>query len=181
MSPTTPPDDESTPDNGSTLPDDSSVSERGHQETTEEDNQRPADSEPVPPAGAIDETAGTETTPSDADSSNTLMNAAIGAVVTFVTTFFVPLAPILGGAVAGYLDGGDTNDGLKIGAISGGIALIPLLVVIPFVLFFFLFDPVAGLVVLLFGLFVLAFLLAYTVGLSALGGVLGVYLHDEFN
>lgn len=113
------------------------------------------------------------------DTSDTLVNALIGAVVTVVTVFLVPFSPVLGGAVAGYLQGGDNDDGLKVGALSGVIALVPVLLLAPLVLFFFVIEPFFALAMLVLSLFFVAFLAAYTVGLSALGGIVGVYLKDE--
>lgn len=107
------------------------------------------------------------------------MNALIGGVVTFITAFFVPFSPVLGGAIAGYLEGSDGDSGLKVGALSGAIALIPLLLIVPILLFFFLLDPFAGVLILVIAGFVVAFLAVYTIGLGALGGVLGVYLERE--
>lgn len=119
-----------------------------------------------------------------AESSNTLLNALVGAIVTAVTTPLVPFAPVVGGAIAGYLEsaGADrkADNGVRVGAISGAIALVPLLVIVPFLLFFFLLDPVIAISVLAIAAVVLAFLAAYTVGFSALGGLLGVYLREEF-
>lgn len=111
---------------------------------------------------------------------NTLLNALIGAAAT-VFLSFVPFSPVLGGAVAGYLQEGD---GVRVGAISGVFAAIPLALI---GLVFFLVavgvavgGPGGGTVwVVLVILIMLAFLAAYTVGLSALGGVLGVYLKRE--
>lgn len=119
-----------------------------------------------------------------AESSNTMLNALVGAIVTAVTTPLVPFAPVLGGAVAGYLDSEGTDrradSGVKVGAISGAIALVPLLVVVPFLLFFLVFDPVIAISVFAIAAIVMVFLVAYTIGFSALGGLLGVYLREEF-
>lgn len=118
------------------------------------------------------------------ESSNTLLNALVGAIVTAVTTPLVPFAPVLGGAVAGYLESdgtdGKVDSGVKVGAISGAIALVPLLVIIPFLLFFLFLDPVIAVSVFAIATIAVAFLAAYTVGFSALGGLLGVYLREEF-
>lgn len=120
-------------------------------------------------------------TQTDADRApNTLLNALIGAVVTVVTTFFLPLSPVLGGTVAGYLEGASAGSGLKIGALSGAIALVPLLVIVPLGLVLFVFEPIAALSVLVIATVVIGFLAVYTVGFSALGGLLGVYLYGEF-
>jgi hypothetical protein len=54
-------------------------------------------------------------------SDGRLTNALIGAVVTVVLPF-VPFSPLLGGAVAGYLQ---ERDGFRVGAPSGAIAAVP--------------------------------------------------------
>ena len=118
---------------------------------------------------------------------DTGMNALIGAAVTVLATF-TGFAPLLGGAVAGYLN---RRDGVKAGALSGVIASIPILLV---AMFFFggilAFMPFSGgmmgpgpgfagamgVVAVTFGL---GSFLVYTVGLGALGGYLGEYLCRE--
>ena len=113
---------------------------------------------------------------------DTLANALIGAVVAIVLAF-LPLSPMLGGLVAGYLQGGDRGDGARVGAIAGVVTFVP---VVGFGVLVFAFGAfylaggfplhlgVVGIVlVLLFGLVVAGI---YTVGLSALGGWLGNYV-----
>lgn len=115
------------------------------------------------------------------DTSNTYVNALLGAVVSVVLSF-LPFSPALGGAVAGYLE---RADGIRVGAIAGVFAAIPQF------LFLLVFGGVAtaflgfggdafagGFVLLLF--VIVVFLAIYTVALSALGGLVGVYLADEF-
>jgi hypothetical protein len=120
---------------------------------------------------------------------DTLVNGAIGAVATVVLSSFVPFAPVFGGGVAGYLEGGDRSAGLRVGALAGGIALVPAILVGLLVVTLF-FGVVAGGAatgapggVRTFGAFgfvavVLIGVLgiAYFVGLSALGGWLGNYV-----
>ena len=127
----------------------------------------------------------------DGDRRNTLVNALLGGVAAVVLAF-LPFSPVLGGALAGYLQGPDTGEGLRAGALAGVVAFLPLL------LLAFLFggvllalvpfgmgtgmDPrvgVLGALGVLAFLFLLLFGLVYTVGLSALGGVLGAYLNRE--
>jgi hypothetical protein len=106
------------------------------------------------------------------------MNALIGAAVTVVLVF-IPFSSILGGAVAGYLQGGDLRDGLTVGAIAGVFAAVPMVVFV---------VGVGSLVSLgLMGLgahrplaigvailaFVLVFSLLYLIGLSMVGGAFG--------
>jgi hypothetical protein len=115
-----------------------------------------------------------------------LVHALIGGVVSVVLSF-VPFAPILGGAVAGYLH---ERDGLRVGSVSGLLAAIPLALVVVLVVvlgfgFFGVFAIAPGggvgvpggfVLLLLFGVVLAA---VYTVALSAVGGILGVYLVDE--
>lgn len=115
---------------------------------------------------------------------DTLINAVIGLVASIVLSF-LPFSPLLGGAVAGYLQGGDSSDGLRVGAISGTIGLVVgAVVLVLFVVVFGVFLSGTagaeagllgglGLVVLLGGSLVSA---VYLVGLSALGGSLGNYV-----
>jgi len=115
------------------------------------------------------------------DEGNTLVNALVGAVVTAVTSF-LPLSPVIGGAVAGYLQGGTRSDGLRVGAISGFIGMIPVLAV------GFLLFSVLGVFALgiesafpfAIGGFLIVFALVsslvYFVGLSAVGGWIGNYV-----
>ncbi|SDE76888.1 DUF5518 domain-containing protein [Halorientalis regularis] len=115
---------------------------------------------------------------------DTTTNAVIGAVVTVVSSF-VPFSPVLGGAVAGYLGRGDGSNGVRVGAYSGLVTSIPATV-----LFAFLIGGAAvvgaeigvGLGAVAIAL-VLVFALVVTVltvvGLSALGGYLGVELAER--
>ena len=109
---------------------------------------------------------------------DTLLNAVIGAAVTLVTSF-LPFSPVIGGAVAGYLQREDTRAGAKVGALSGLLyAAAAGLFVVPFLLFVFLGAELPGtglaLVVGIAGL-----LAVISAGLGALGGVIGVYVLDE--
>lgn len=115
---------------------------------------------------------------------DTLINAVIGAVVAVVLSF-TGFSPLLGGMVAGYLQRGDRAGGIRVGALSGAIAALPFLLLF-FVFGGFLFTgsmlgngmgvPGGFVFVLLFGV-VFAFI--WSVGLSALGGYLGVYIATE--
>ena len=125
------------------------------------------------------------------DPPNTFVNALLGGVAAVVLAF-LPFSTVLGGALAGYLQGPDTGEGLKVGALAGVVAVVPLLLaaflfggvllaVVPVGMG--MMDPAAG----MFGAFgilalvlLLLFGLVYTVGLSALGGILGAYLNREF-
>jgi hypothetical protein len=115
---------------------------------------------------------------------DTLLNAVIGAVVTVLTSF-VPVSPVIGGAVAGYLQG---RDGPTVGALSGVLAALPLLALFGLLLAFlgaFVGFGAPG-ELLAFGALGLAGLLvafvvlvAISGALGAFGGLLGVYIHEE--
>lgn len=124
---------------------------------------------------------------SPSNEPNTLVNALIGGLVSIVVAF-VPFSPVIGGAVAGYLQGPDRSAGLRVGAYAGVVASIPFLFIAFVGVSIFAAVPVAepsgaGLGIGLFGilavLFVLVLTAAYSVGLSALGGYVGAYLNDE--
>lgn len=115
---------------------------------------------------------------------DTLPNALVGAVVTVVGMAFLPFSPLLGGAVAGYLEGGDRRDGLSAGLVSGLISLVPGIAIAFLVLAFLGVVTLGGAgEAAVFGVFwvglvvlVLLFEGLYTVGLSVAGGWLGNYV-----
>ena len=119
---------------------------------------------------------------------DTLANGLIGAIVTVVTVSFIPFSPLLGGAVSGYLQGGETEAAIKVGVLSGLIALVPLFALLVFVGNIFLFilavgatgpaGLISGLGFVVVVFVALAFLL-YVLCLSVLGGWLGNYLKRE--
>ncbi|MDS0222246.1 DUF5518 domain-containing protein [Haloarcula sp. S1AR25-5A] len=115
---------------------------------------------------------------------DTFVNAVIGAVATALLSGFVPFAPLLGGGIAGYLEGGERDDGFRVGLLSGviglAISLVFFAVVFVFLAAFLAIVPdalglfgAAGLLVLVLGTVMTA---AYFLGLSALGGWLGNYV-----
>lgn len=132
-----------------------------------DDSTPPVDDATPPP---VDSTAAD-------NGSSTAVNALIGGVVGIILSF-VPLSTVLGGAIAGYLDGTTPEDGLKVGALAGLVMLVPFVALAGFFLLVFA-PPGAPVGVGLFGLFVLFFGMLYTVGLGALGGYLGVYVENE--
>jgi len=116
----------------------------------------------------------------DEGAPNTLLNGLIGGVAGVLFSG-VPFSTVLGGALAGYLEGGEYADGAKVGAIAGLVAFVPfvlflgaLLLVVPVIP-----DPTLGLGLWLLGALVVGFAGVYTVGLSVLGGVLGIYVRAE--
>lgn len=109
--------------------------------------------------------------------------ALVGAVVTVVTAF-IPLSPVLGGGVAGYLATTDDREGLRIGALSGLIAAVPIVAIFGLVVLVMFFGmavsgEVAGPLFVVTVLLVIgAFVVGYTVALSAVGGFLGAALAE---
>lgn len=106
-------------------------------------------------------------------------SAGIGALVT-VALSFIPFSSVAGGAVAAANHGGGYRTGFWLGTLAGACAMVPLLA---------LFVPALYIAGLLgfgippgtpgYGLFlalVFTFFLLYTVGLSALGGLGGVWI-----
>jgi hypothetical protein len=116
---------------------------------------------------------------------DTPINALLGGVASIALSF-IPFAPVLGGAIAGYLQGGTRNDGLRVGAFSGVVAAIPLAFFFVFVTVLFGAYSAAGnpggeafggiVAFLLVVVFALVITAIYTVGLGALGGWLGNYV-----
>ena len=58
---------------------------------------------------------------------DTLRNVLIGAVLSVFGGPIIPGAPVVGGAVAAYLQGGSRGTGLRVGALTGLVSLVPLL------------------------------------------------------
>ncbi|WP_254545295.1 DUF5518 domain-containing protein [Halomarina pelagica] len=103
-------------------------------------------------------------------------NAIIGAVLTVVTAF-VPLSPLLGGGVAGYLHRETREIGARVGALSGVLASVPLL----FVASRLWPITAAGFSAAFVGAFAVVLVvlsLAYAVGLGALGGYVGSHIAE---
>lgn len=115
---------------------------------------------------------------------DTTTNAIVGAVATVVLSF-VPFAPVLGGLVSGYLQGGEGRDGARVGAYAGLVAALPIAV-----LFLFLVGGTVvvgtelglGASIVFVGLllaFSMLVVVVYMVALSALGGYLGVSIGER--
>jgi hypothetical protein len=119
---------------------------------------------------------------------DTLTNAVVGALVSAVVGWFLPLGPLFGGIAAGYMQGGDRSEGAKVGAISGALGLIPALLVgalvVTVVGALFLGVGVGEFLAASFvtGFFVVVFVLGlavYFVGLGAIGGYVGNYVRYD--
>ncbi|WP_207586443.1 DUF5518 domain-containing protein [Halomontanus rarus] len=115
----------------------------------------------------------------------TFVNALLGAIVAVVLAA-LPFSTLLGGAIAGFLEGADGTDGTLAGALSGLITLLPLAAVGALVLSLLgiglgLGAPPGGvaIAVVFFGALVAAFVV-YTVGFSALGGYIGAVIAREY-
>jgi hypothetical protein len=115
-----------------------------------------------------------------------LINGFLGGVVA-VLLAFLPFSPVLGGSVAGYLQGPDRRAGLRAGALAGAVSLVPLLLISFLVAGFLVIVPATPggpgprfplflAVVVLTGLAVLGI---YTVGGGALGGYVGSYIKED--
>lgn len=120
---------------------------------------------------------------SDGDRSpNTLLNGLVGGIAG-VMLAFVPFSTVLGGAIAGYLEGGDSTSGAKVGALAGLVAFVPFVVIIAVGLVFVpvISGPGGGVQFALWVMVLLIGLVAaiYTVGPGIVGGVLGVYLKEN--
>lgn len=108
----------------------------------------------------------------------------LGAVATSVLSF-VPLSPVVGGALAGYYEHYESGRSVSAGALSGFLAAVPGLALLVFVtggLFAGLSAVQAsGLGIVTAAVLLLAFLIvgAYGAGLGALGGFAGGRLAES--
>lgn len=110
--------------------------------------------------------------------------AVLGAVTTVVLSF-IPISPAFGGALAGYLERGESDRTVSVGTLAG---LLPMLPVIAILLFVFgglvtglLAIEQAGNAIVVGTVLLLSVLLVATVGagLGALGGYVGGRLADR--
>jgi hypothetical protein len=121
--------------------------------------------------------------------ADTWLHAVLGGVATLVLAPVLPFAPVLGGGIAGYLEAEEgCSDGLRVGAYAGAFAFVSLLALAVFfggLLFAVVTGVVGGPPPFVSGAGVLLLVIGavfgaiYVVGLSALGGLLGVYVHRE--
>lgn len=117
-------------------------------------------------------------------SRSTGVNALIGGVASILLAF-LPFSPLIGGFISGYLHDADRSAALRVGALAGLVAFVPLLFIGMIVFLFAGIGIVAGapragmafiFIVLLAGMFAIL----YTVGLSAAGGYLGAIVAEEY-
>lgn len=104
--------------------------------------------------------------------SSSLKHAGVGAAAMLVVglvPFGAVFAPLVGGAMAGWLGGGDATHGGKLGGAAGAIASLAVAVVVFLGVLLSGFDVGITLVLLGAALFAAALL----IGFGALGGVLG--------
>lgn len=117
-------------------------------------------------------------------SRRTGVNALIGGISSIVLAF-LPFSPLIGGFVAGYLHDADRSAAIRVGALAGLVALIPLLFVGTLVFLFaaggFLVGVPRASIVFIFIIFAAGTLaLLYTIGLSAAGGYLGAIVAEDY-
>lgn len=114
---------------------------------------------------------------------DTLLNAVIGAVVTVVLSF-TGISPLIGGGVAGYLQQGTHKSCAKVGALSGGIAFFPFLLLVFFgVVYLGIlaggFGIPGGVELLIIAFLFFPMIFLWSLGLGGIGGYLGAYLREE--
>lgn len=119
-------------------------------------------------------------------SGRTVVHALVGAIVGVVLSF-IPFSTVLGGAVAGFLEGPDGRRGAAAGALSGAIAFVPIAGLFLLVLAILGFGvsaaavPLEGVALAAVAMAVASMIaLLYTVGLSIVGGYLGAYLARQY-
>lgn len=111
-------------------------------------------------------------------------NAVLGAVVAIVISF-VPFSQVLGGLVAGHLESADSDRLASVGALSGVLAVAPVLAIALFVAggaaagLLAIGEGGLALVVVAALLLGIALVVAIGAGLGAIGGYLGGVLSDR--
>lgn len=121
---------------------------------------------------------------SDGQVSSYPTHALLGALAAAVLSF-LPFSPAAGGALAGYLEQGQSGRSVSVGAVSGLLAVVPVLVIVVFALG----GTVAGLstigqgglaaVTAATAVFVLAAVATIGAGIGALGGYVGGRFADS--
>lgn len=112
----------------------------------------------------------------------TVKNAGIGALVSLVL-ILVPFSTVVGGGVAGYLEGETRSSGALVGGLAGlyysillfpmALIAVPLLVISPFGI------PIVPGNSIVFVLVLLLIVYLYTIPTGVIGGILGKYLSTE--
>lgn len=175
------PDDTSTDDAGAEpLAGDANANTAADRDTRSDTAAGDARSDPPAERHAPDDDSDGLLSPGDdapADLSDIVLYGLAGGVAGSVLSF-VPFATVLGGALAGYLCGGTSADGLKTGAVAGAVMTLPFVTVVAFVLFLLGFGG-APAEFGLFALLVVGLGAAYTLGSGVIGGYLGHYLRGE--
>ncbi len=112
-------------------------------------------------------------------SPSVIGNAIVGAMVTIVASF-VPFSPVLGGAVSGSLQRGSDGSPVRVGGIAGLFATLPVVTVFVAITWSLL-GSATGLTTIVVASLVISLVVsvAYMIGLSALGGYLGVELTES--
>lgn len=110
--------------------------------------------------------------------------AVMGGVATALLSF-LPLSPAIGGAIAGYLERGEADRALSVGALAGFLPTVSLLVITAFVLAGMVVGMLAieeaGMAVLMAAtmLFAIVFIAVVAAGLGAIGGYLGGWFAEK--
>lgn len=110
--------------------------------------------------------------------------ALLGGLATVVLSF-IPFSPVAGGAIAGYLERGESERTVSVGALAGLIPSLPIVVLLVFVTGGLLSGATAvgegGLAMVLATAMVLGMLLivAFAAGLGALGGYAGGWFAES--
>lgn len=110
--------------------------------------------------------------------------ALLGGLATALLSF-LPFSPVIGGALAGYLERGESERTTSVGALAGVVPALPLLAVLAFTLvglvagMLAVGQPAVAIVLGVVLLFVVAFAAALAGGLGALGGWAGGRLAER--
>ena len=121
----------------------------------------------------------------ESESAVSFRSAAVLGAVTAGVLSFVPLSPVLGGGLAGYLEHSRAGRAVGVGALSGFLAMAPALLVLAFVTVGLYAGLAAvgaasvGVVAAAAMLFAFLFTAAFGTGLGALGGFAGGRLADR--
>ncbi|QPV64613.1 DUF5518 domain-containing protein [Halosimplex litoreum] len=115
----------------------------------------------------------------------TWTDAAAGGVVTAVTSFLLPFAPMLGGFAGGYLHRNERTSATRVGGLSGLLAVLPLAVALLFVTagvaIGALRADAVGVALLVVGVVLVSLLFTalFSGGFGALGGYLAGRLRER--